>query len=194
MKSRLNELTLAEFIELLCGNYRVLMDNNDEVDNADIEARAHSLIGSYRFLADKAGMKAVLVTKEGAVKCKMKIFFLRICTMLVMQGAYDEVRSLLAMIDEDITEANNNSLQDRVDELLRYAIFEQHRSEETRNETANGNKPSSDDIRAYYDAEIAFIMTYIKMTIDMYTINAAVYANIVNQVNVDIMSKRRALG
>lgn len=194
MKSRLNELSLAEFIELLCGNYRVLLENNDEVDNAEIETCAHSLIASYRFIADKAGMKAMLAIKEGTVKCNMKIFFLRICTMLVVQGAYDEARSLLAMIDEDVSEANNNSLQDRVDELLRYAIFEQHRSEETCNETANGNKPSSDDIRAYYDAEIAFIMTYIKMTVDMHTINAAVYANIVNQVNVDITSKRRALG
>lgn len=194
MKSRLNELSLAEFIELLCGNYRVLLDNNDEIGNIEIEVRAHSLIASYRFIADKSGMKAMLVTREGAIKCKMKIFFLRICTMLVVQGAYNEVHSLLAMIDEDATDVGNNSLQDRIDELLRYAIFEQHRSEETCNDTANGNKPSSDDIRAYYDAEIAFIMTYIKMTIDMHTINAAVYANIVNQVNVDIMSKRRALG
>lgn len=194
MKSRLNELTLAEFIELLCGNYRIILNEHEEVEDAEIEERAHSLITSYRFIADKAGMKVMLVIKEDAVKCKMRIFFLRICTMLVMQGAYDEVHSLLAMIDEDATEADNNSLQDRVDELLRYAIFEQHRSEETRNETANGNKPSSDDIRAYYDAEIAFIMTYVKMTIDMHTINAAVYANIVNQVNVDITSKRRALG
>ena len=35
-------------------------------------------------------------------------------------------------------------------------------------------------------------MTYVKMNIDMHHINAAVYANIVNQVNADIMNKRGA--
>ena len=175
MKSRLNEITLAKFIELLCGNYFVLSDS-DEVKESELQERARSLIASYRFIADKPGMRALIADKEESVKLKMKVFFLRICNMLVLQEEFADVRLLLSMIDE----------------LLRYATFEQQRNEEAHKKSESGAKPSSDNIRSYYDAEIAFIMTYVKMNIDMHHINAAVYANIVNQVNADIMNKRGA--
>lgn len=188
MKTRLNEISLAQFIELMCGNYSVLL-NNDTVSDSELEDCARTLITSYRFISDKSGMKALLIEKENTIKCKMKVFFLRICNLLVMQEEFEEVRSLLALIDENTSEVDNDDLPEKVSELLRYAIFEQDRSED--NETIRNAKPSSEDIRSYYDAEIAFIMTYVKMSIDMYSINAAVYANIVNQVNVDIVNKRR---
>ncbi|RHI11531.1 hypothetical protein DW182_03255 [Bacteroides sp. AM16-24] len=190
MKSRLNEITLAQFIELLCGNYLVLSDG-DEVKENELQECARSLIASYRFIADKPGMRALIADKEESVKSKMKVFFLRICNMLVLQGEFADIRSLLVMIDEDVSGVNDDNLKDRVADLLRYATFEQHRNEEVNADPEKTKEKSSpDDIRSYYDSEIAFIMTYIKMHIDMHQINAAVYANIVNQVNVDIMNKR----
>ena len=191
MKTRLNEISLAQFIELLCGNYCLLLDDGDQVNKEELERCAHSLIASYRFIADKSGMRAFIAKKEEAIKCKMKVFFLRICTTLVMQQAYEDIRSLLAMIEEDVSGVSDDNLKDRVADLLRYATFEQHRNEEVNADPEKTKEKSSpDDIRSYYDSEIAFIMTYIKMHIDMHQINAAVYANIVNQVNVDIMNKR----
>lgn len=192
MKSRLNEITLAQLIELLCGNYFVLSDG-DEVKESELQERARSLIASYRFIADKPGMRALIADKEESVKSKMKVFFLRICNMLVLQEEFADVRSLLSMIDEDVTGIDNDTLHDKVAELLRYATFEQQRDEEAHKKSESGDKTSPDNIRSYYDAEIAFIMTYVKMNIDMHRINAAVYANIVNQVNADIMNKRGAL-
>lgn len=193
MKTRLNEISLAQFIELLCGNYDALLEDGEQVNPEELERCGHSLIASYRFIADKSGMRALLVNKEEAVKCKMKVFFLRICTILAMQQAFDDIRSLLAMIDEDVSGVSDNNLKDRVADLLRYATFEQHRNEEINADPEKTKEKSSpDDIRSYYDSEIAFIMTYVKMHIDMHQINAAVYANVVNQVNVDIMNKKGA--
>lgn len=192
MKSRLNEITLAQFIELLGGNYLVLSDG-DEVKENELQECARSLIASYRFIADKPGMRALIADKEESVKSKMKVFFLRICNMLVLQEEFADVRSLLAMIDEDVSGIDNDTLHDKVAELLRYATFEQQRDEEAHKKSESGDKTSPDNIRSYYDAEIAFIMTYVKMNIDMHHINAAVYANIVNQVNADIANKRGAL-
>lgn len=189
MKSRLNEISLAQFIELLCGNYNVLFDDGDLNDDVGLKECANSLIASYRFISDKTSMKALLVDREDSVKSNMKVFFLRICNMLVLQEEFADVRSLLAMIDEDVSGIGDDILGEKIAELLRYAIFEQHRNEDAQKKE-NKVAPSPDDIRSYYDAEIAFIMTYVKMSIDMHQINAAVYANIVNQVNVDIMNKR----
>lgn len=192
MKSRLNEITLAQFIELLCGNYLVLSDG-DEVKENELQECARSLIASYRFISDKSGMRVLITDKEESVKSKMKVFFLRICNMLVLQEEFADVRSLLTMIDEDVSGIDNDTLHDKVAELLRYATFEQQRDEEAHKKSESGDKTSPDNIRSYYDAEIAFIMTYVKMNIDMHHINAAVYANIVNQVNADIVNKRGAL-
>ena len=66
MKSRLNEITLAQFIELLCGNYFVLSDS-DEVKESELQERARSLIASYRFIADEPGMRALIADKEESV-------------------------------------------------------------------------------------------------------------------------------
>ena len=64
MKTRLNEISLAQFIELLCGNYYLLLDDGDQVNKEELERCAHSLIASYRFIADKSGMRAFIVKKE----------------------------------------------------------------------------------------------------------------------------------
>ena len=47
-------------------------------------------------------------------------------------------------------------------------------------------------IRASFDSEIAFVMTYFKMQIDIHTINAAVYANIVQRANTEIRLRTRS--
>ena len=117
-----------------------------------VSQQMRSLITSYRFIADKPGMRALIADKEESVKSKMKVFFLRICNMLVLQEEFADVRSLLSMIDEDVTGIDNDTLHDKVAELLRYAIFEQQRDEEAHKKSESGDKPSPDNIRSYYDS------------------------------------------
>ena len=51
---------------------------------------------------------------------------------------------------------------------------------------------STEQIRSSFDAEIAFLMTFFKMSIDSRVINAAVYANIVHQADVEISIRKRS--
>lgn len=190
MKSRLNEITLSQYIELLCGNYHVLLDEGEEYNETVFKEVARDMISSYRSIVDSTGMKVLLTEKEDSIKCKIKVSFLQICNMLVMLNEYKEVRSLLSLIDTDVSDIADEQLKDKVLELLRYATFEQHRNENAEDTTIS-KKVSSEDIRAYYDAEIAFIMIYFKINIDMNSINTAVYANIVHQADMDIIKKKR---
>ena len=75
--------------------------------------------------------------------------------------------------------------------MLRSAIFEQKRNEERRKEEGEEKKATPEQIRSSFDTEIAFLMTYFKMNIDSRIINAAVYANIVHQADVDISIRKR---
>ena len=55
----------------------------------------------------------------------------------------------------------------------------------------NKKKATPEQIRSSFDAEIAFLMTFFKMNIDVRNINAAVYANIVHQADVEISMKKK---
>ena len=57
------------------------------------------------------------------------------------------------------------------------------------NSQKSGKKNTPDDVRASFDREIAFLMTYFKMNIDTRNITAGVYANMVHQADVEIKRK-----
>ena len=54
------------------------------------------------------------------------------------------------------------------------------------------DRATPEQIRSSFDAEIAFLMTFFKMSIDSRVINAAVYANIVHQADVEILIRKRS--
>ena len=190
MKERLNELTLAQFIDLVCGDRKVLLDDGDCEEQDVLQQKASEFISSYRLITDSAGMKSDLLEKEEAIKDKAKILFFRICHTLIAYKSYADIRELLHLIDLDADDIADEQLAVFIEEQARYAIFEQHRNEEMRSDTREVMaKRSEEDIRAGFDSEIAFVMSHFKMHIDMHQINAAVYANIVNQVNADIMTR-----
>ena len=50
----------------------------------------------------------------------------------------------------------------------------------------NNQNSKPQNIRESYDAEIAFIMTYYKMNIDVNVVSAGIYANMVRQAEREI--------
>ena len=86
---------------------------------------------------------------------------------------------------------DNEQLKSKLDYMLHIAIFEQKRNEERRVEEHSEKKAISEQIRSSFDSEVAFLMTYFKMNIDPCLINAALYANIVHQADIEISRRKR---
>jgi len=86
---------------------------------------------------------------------------------------------------------DNEQLKSKLDYMLHIAIFEQKRNEERRVEEHSEKKATPEQIRSSFDSEIAFLMTYFKMNIDVHAVSAAVYANIVHQADVEITIRKR---
>ena len=172
MIERLNQITLNDFIELSCGNYACLLSDCKSVSESTLKEMASKLIIEYRSIVNPSGMQAMIMDKEDMVKERAKLLSLRICQTLVSLGFYDDVRQVL--------------------DQLNSAIFEQKRNEERRSEEHKGSKATPEQIRSSFDAEIAFLMTFFKMSIDSRVINAAVYANIVHQADVEISIRKRS--
>lgn len=187
MKIRLNELSLAQFIELVCGDYSVLLKDGETADNELLEKTTSELLDYYRSITDNANFKAQLMEKEERIKSKAKILALRMCSNLVSYKSYTDVRSLLELLEEDVVGLTNRDISEKVDEMLRIAVFEEHRNEFVKEKEVQV-KRTPDEIRASFNAEIAFVMTYFKMNIDINTINAAVYANMIHQAKIQLKS------
>lgn len=190
MIERLNQITLNDFIELSCGNYACLLSGRGSVSESMLKEMASKLIIEYRSIVNPSGMQAMIMDKEDMVKERAKLLSLRICQTLVSLGFYDDVRQVLGQLNVDIRDMSDEQVISKLDYLLHSAIFEQKRNEERRSEEHKGSKATPEQIRSSFDAEIAFLMTFFKMSIDSRVINAAVYANIVHQVEVDISIRK----
>ena len=192
MIERLNQITLNDFIELSCGNYACLLSGRGSVSESMLKEMASKLIIEYRSIVNPSGMQAMIMDKEDMVKERAKLLSLRICQTLVSLGFYDDVRQVLGQLNVDIRDMSDEQVISKLDHLLHSAIFEQKRNEERRSEEHKGSKATPEQIRSSFDAEIAFLMTFFKMSIDSRVINAAVYANIVHQADVEISIRKRS--
>ena len=191
MIERLNQITLSDFIELSCGNYACLLSDREFVSESTLKEIASKLLIEYRSIVNPSNMKAMVMDKEDMLKERAKLLSLRICQTLVSLGFYDDVRQVLEQLNVDSRNMSDEQVTSKIDYLLHSAIFEQKRNEERRSEEHKGNKVT-EQIRSSFDAEIAFLMTFFKMSIDSRVINAAVYANIVHQADVEISFRKRS--
>lgn len=192
MIERLNQISLSDFIELSCGNYNCLLSDSESVSDDELKKIASKLITDYRNISNPTAMKALIIEKEDLVKEQSKLLSLRICQTLISINCYEDVRDILALLDVDIRRMNNEQLQSKIDYMIHSALFMLKRNNEIRQEEYKVTKSTPEEIRSSFDSEIAFLMTFFKMNIDVYKTNAAVYANIVHQADIEISLKRRS--
>ena len=183
---------MNDFIELSCGNYACLLSDREFVSESTLKEIASKLLIEYRSIVNPSNMKAMVMDKEDMLKERAKLLSLRICQTLVSLGFYDDVRQVLEQLNVDSRNMSDEQVTSKIDYLFHSAIFEQKRNEERRSEEHKGNKVTPEQIRSSFDAEIAFLMTFFKMSIDSRVINAAVYANIVHQADVEISFRKRS--
>lgn len=193
MIERLNQISLNDFIELSCGNYDCLNSDGESNSKEALKGIASKLIVDYRKIVNPSGMMALLLDKEELVKMHAKVLSLRICQSLISINSIDDVREILLLFEVDTQKMSDEEIISKIDYMLHSAIFELKRNKERHQEEGEGGKATEEQIRASFDTEIAFLMTYFKMNIDPRLINASVYANIVHQADVEIRMKRNSM-
>lgn len=190
MIERLNQLSLYDFIELSCGDCTVLLSPGEGISEVELKKRSSDLIIEYKRITNPSGLNSVLMDREDMVKERTRVLLFKLCVSLIAIGAYEDVRETLAMLSYDMKSMSDEQVKSKVEELLRSALFEQKRSDEIRSDNET-EKATPEQIRSSFDAEIAFIMTFFKMNIDVRNINAAVYANIVHQAEIEVNMRKK---
>ncbi len=182
MKTRLDELTLHDLIELTCGNSSVLLQEGETPVESVKIACARQIMTEYKELAAPSQAKIDMIEAEGTTKLRMKEKCVRICMALCSQDHSELAKDVL--IELGVSEQflkDKESIRLRSKAMLDEVLFELKREEEMKEEKGNRKEQTVAEIRKAWFSEIAYVMSMLKMPIEPATINAAVYANLVHQ-------------
>jgi len=184
-RTRLDELTLREYVELRCGNH---------VEGVS-EENAYNIQMEYAKIVNATEVKQIVTKETKRTKSKVKLNVLRIAQVVLRLGYVDDALRLINEIDSSITETDHDKLDAWLTSKIGFVEFgikrdadieEKNAARETVEERA-----SPDEIRESFFAEVASIMSYHKMSISMDQISASVYAHLVEQTNREIQSRLR---
>lgn len=183
MITSLSRLKLSSFIDMVCGNNDVLRESVEE-KGEDLKKVAGELVYTYQGIVNPSGLETMLMDKEERLKIRYRLSLCKVLKIMVGINAHDEVAEILGSLG--FMEKEPGTMVKRIDRMKAEAEYLQHRFDGNTRET---KKKTPDEIRASFDREIAFLMTYFKMNIDMNVVSAGVYANMLHQADMEIKRK-----
>lgn len=181
MKTRLSELTLADFIEMECGNLEVLKEKRHEVVPMERLVKSRCEISNeFQSIASPSSFKSTLIGRGKKTKLRAKVMFFWTLKALVEMYAFDDVRRLLTAYGIDCSKFDDDRLAAEVSQQLNAANFDLKRMGiESKDESA----ATPDEIRKCYEGMVADLMIANKMSIDINTIRASVFASMIHKAN-----------
>lgn len=186
MKERLDQLTLAQFVDLLCGDTSVLLSQHEVGNTEKMAAASRAIVMEYRAIADPSGTNAFLRQGEGKVRSKMGVVLYTLCQNLVAMKQYDKVREVFVGLG--IAGAARWS-DSRVDGTVTAKLAQARREAEETDTEEDG----STDVRRQFDIQTASLMAYFKFQIDPGTVKASLYAHLVARHNREIKAQLAAM-
>ena len=182
MKTRLDQLTLHELIELSCGNPSVLLDEGENPSEETKLNCTRKILTEYKELATPSQAKLDMIEAEEIQKLQMKDKCLKICLALISQDSSDMAKEVLLELDVNANLLKSeDAIKSRCNAMLDETRYEIKRLAELDEERGSAKHQTADDMRKSWYGEIAFVMSTLKMSIAPATTNAAVYANLVRQ-------------
>ena len=186
MKERLDQLMLQDFIELSCGNPKVLLEKHEIANEEKMVKLAAKLMHEYKTIASPNKAKIDLIDAEDETKLTMKERCARILVMLCEMKHSEMAVEILEELEIETKSLNTpEKIAARCQALLNEAKYDLERFRESQEEKKKG-KPKNDAnrIRDSWNREIAYVMATLRMSIDPATTNTAIYANLVHQAEV----------
>ena len=178
---RLDQLTLQEFVDIACGDLSLI--NGDE-------SLAARLVMQYKKVSDPSDFRRSITDRAVIMKCRGSILFYALLRMLLEMGEEKEVRALLLDLGKrKVSEYPLDRMRMSVDSLYEHARVELKRAEDTMEKEVGTVTP--DEMRQTFFSETATIMKVLKVSIDVSTINALVYANLRHQADEHIKETLR---
>ena len=179
MKTRLDQLTLQQLIDLSCGEYAVLCENDELPTDKELVPKVTSIIAEYRAIASPAQARMELMDAEKMSKFGLKEKCARICMLLCMVGRWKKAREVLTKLGiEEVHLSTEEAVIARCQAIIGEVKYETERMAQMKSKSKG--PISADQVRREWYSEIAGVMSTLKVPVPM-DINAAIYANLVHQ-------------
>lgn len=186
MKTRLDQLTIAEFVELMCEDTSVLLEPNENAEPKELTKVIRDILFEYKQISDPAGVGAYISQSEKYVKAKMSIMLFTMCANLIAMKRHSMVNEILGEYLPAFRKMSAKRLENEVKSRLAKAKKE---VEEKEQEVKQGEI----DIRRQFDEQTAALMAYFKFQIDTSTMKATIYAHLVYRYGAEMKAKIAAL-
>jgi len=95
MKEKLEQLTLSQFVDLVCGDTGVLLGNNEIGNPNKLAVATRSIVLEYRAIADPGATGSYFKHVEDWIKAKMNVIIFTMCGNLVSLKQYGRAREVL---------------------------------------------------------------------------------------------------
>ena len=184
MITSLSDITMKDFISLLCGEYDVLLRDGETATMEQKRKAASELTYKYRMIVSPSVARAGLMDVEDEVKLKSRFLLTEILQAMSAMGEEDKVRALLA-------EVGRTNVKDIFETLASMRAECEYLQKKSFDMKPKKEAATSDDIRESFDAECAYLMTFFKMQIKLDEISAGVYANMLHQAEEQIKRMKR---
>ncbi len=192
MKQRLEQLTIGQFIDLVCGEADVLLDRREIATPEKLADAARHIIFEYREISDKAEALSYLANVDSLTKSKMRVSIFTLCLDIYNLGKLDIVRDILAHYGVNAERMSKERLRAEVISQLERAKHTARRIEES--ESGKGDASlTPDDIRRSFDEQTAALMAYFKFQVDTSTMKATLYAHLVARHARELKAQRAAM-
>lgn len=183
MIERLDQIMLKDFIELSCGNPKVLLEKHEVANDEQMLKRASELMDEYKSIASPNKAKVDLIDAEDGTKLTMRERCAHILVMLCEMKHPEMTLEILKELDIDTSSLDTDEkIQSRCQALLNEAKFDLERfNEQQKEKGGKRGKKDANSVRKAFNSEIAYVMATLRMSIDPAITNAAIYANLVRQ-------------
>lgn len=178
MKIRLDQLTIGQFIDIICGERECIGDTEQSLT-------IRNLIMEFKSIVDPSGLRVYLSNLEEIGKAKLSILTYQICENLMNLHQYDDVRKILNECGLSASTMPESRLAAEVKSRIERAKNTLVKIEEEMNE----EKAEDVDIRKEFDSQTAALMAYFKFQIDIDTMSASIYAHLVARHNREIKAQ-----
>ena len=189
MKTKLEQLTVSQFVDLLCGNMNVLREHREMVKQSKLMTAMRNIVYEYKEISDKAGARHYLASIDEYVKAKIMFTVMSMCQYLVDIEQYDSARQIMESADIATDGMSGRRLAVEIKSRLERAKKIVEEAEEERHQ--EGLDP--DAIRRSFDEQTASMMAYFKFQIDPDVMKATVYAHLVARQNRELKAQQAAL-
>ncbi len=189
MIERLEQLTIGQFVDMICGDGSVLCSRHEVVSADKLHSVTRNIALEYEAITDSASVKSYLMQSEELVKAEITRVVLTICEQLAKVEYYDHIREVLS-------EMGINAKKMTDDRLIAEVSSRNARAKKTiddiTKEKGTGN-PATSDVRRLFDEQTAALMAHFKFQIDTTTMKATIYAHLVARNKREIKAQIAAM-